>query len=78
MTVGTSESTLDFAPDFSRAGYEAFQGQDVYGLLRLYDAGSNLQAALSIYLNTQELTTDFINLSRRPVIGSTSWAGASA
>ena len=63
VTVGTSESTLDFAPDFSRAGYDAFRGQDVYGLLRLYDAGSNLQAALSIYLNTQELTTDFINLS---------------
>ena len=39
-----------------------FEIWDVYGLLQLY-AGSNLQAALSIYLNTQELTTDFINLS---------------
>lgn len=63
VTVGTSETTLDFAPDFSRAGYEAFRGRDVYGLIRLYDAGSNLQAALSIYLNTQELITDYINLS---------------
>lgn len=62
VTIGTSRTTFDFAPDYTRAGYDAFRGRDVYGLFRLYDAGSDLQAALSIIVNTQILSNEYVNL----------------
>lgn len=62
-TIGTTRTTLGFVPDYTRAGYEAFVNKDLYGLFRLYDAGSNLQAALTVYYNTQNVSSDYINLN---------------